>query len=119
MGTPGYMAPEQWADAGKADGRAEITRTAARIKHGLDKKLYLGNLDSLRDWGFARDYVEAMWLMLQQDAPDDYVIATGESHTVQRVPVGRSGRRARRHGSNLGVRGKGGAARGASPRAAA
>jgi GDPmannose 4,6-dehydratase len=63
----------------------KITRTAARIKHGLDKKLYLGNLDSLRDWGFARDYVEAMWLMLQQDAPDDYVIATGESHTVREV----------------------------------
>jgi GDPmannose 4,6-dehydratase len=63
----------------------KITRTAARIKHGLDKKLYLGNLDSLRDWGYARDYVEAMWLMLQQDAPDDYVIATGESHTVREV----------------------------------
>ena len=63
----------------------KITRTAARIKHGLDKKLYLGNIDARRDWGFARDYVEAMWLMLQQDAPDDYVIATGESHTVRDV----------------------------------
>jgi GDPmannose 4,6-dehydratase len=63
----------------------KITRTAARIKHGLDKKLYLGNLDARRDWGFARDYVEAMWRMLQQDAPDDYVIATGESHTVREV----------------------------------
>ncbi|TMQ13632.1 MAG: GDP-mannose 4,6-dehydratase [Deltaproteobacteria bacterium] len=63
----------------------KITRAAARIKHGLERKLYMGNLDARRDWGFARDYVEAMWLMLQQDAPDDYVIATGESHTVREV----------------------------------
>jgi GDPmannose 4,6-dehydratase len=63
----------------------KITRAAARIKHGLDKKLFLGNLDSRRDWGFAGDYVEAMWLMLQQDKPDDYVIATGESHTIREV----------------------------------
>jgi GDPmannose 4,6-dehydratase len=63
----------------------KITRAAARIKHRLDRKLYLGNLDARRDWGFARDYVEAMWLMLQQDTPDDYVIATGESHTVREV----------------------------------
>ena len=61
----------------------KITRAAARIKHGLDKKLFLGNLDAKRDWGFAGDYVEAMWLMLQQDTPDDYVIATGESHSVR------------------------------------
>ncbi len=61
----------------------KITRAAARIKHGLDKKLYMGNLDAKRDWGFAGDYVEAMWLMLQQEKPDDYVIATGESHTVR------------------------------------
>jgi len=61
----------------------KITRAAARIKHGLDKKLFLGNLDARRDWGFAGDYVEAMWMMLQQDAPDDYVIATGESHSVR------------------------------------
>ena len=61
----------------------KITRTAARIKHGLEKKLYLGNLDAYRDWGFAGDYVEAMWLMLQQDKGDDYVVATGESHTVR------------------------------------
>jgi GDPmannose 4,6-dehydratase len=63
----------------------KITRAAARIKHGLDKKLFLGNLDARRDWGFARDYVEAMWLMLQQDRPDDYVIATGESHSVREL----------------------------------
>jgi GDPmannose 4,6-dehydratase len=61
----------------------KITRAAARIKHGLDKKLFMGNLDAKRDWGFAGDYVEAMWLMLQQDKPDDYVIATGESYSVR------------------------------------
>jgi len=63
----------------------KITRAAARIRHGLDDKLYLGNLDARRDWGFAGDYVEAMWLMLQQDRPGDFVIATGESHTVREV----------------------------------
>jgi GDPmannose 4,6-dehydratase len=63
----------------------KITRAAARIKHGLDNKLFLGNLDAKRDWGFAGDYVEAMWMMLQQDTPDDYVIATGESHSVRDV----------------------------------
>jgi GDPmannose 4,6-dehydratase len=61
----------------------KITRAAARIKHGLDKKLFLGNLDARRDWGFAGDYVEAMWLMLQQAKPDDFVIATGESYSVR------------------------------------
>jgi GDPmannose 4,6-dehydratase len=61
----------------------KITRSAARIKHGLDNKLFLGNLDARRDWGYAGDYVEAMWLMLQQDTPDDYVIATGESYSVR------------------------------------
>jgi GDPmannose 4,6-dehydratase len=61
----------------------KITRTATRIKLGLQDKLYLGNLDARRDWGFAGDYVEAMWLMLQQDEPDDFVIATGETHSVR------------------------------------
>ena len=61
----------------------KITRAAARIKHGLDKKLYLGNLEAKRDWGFAGDFVEAMWMMLQQDKPDDFVIATGETHSVR------------------------------------
>ena len=61
----------------------KITMAAARIKFGLQKKLYLGNLDAKRDWGFAGDYVKAMWGMLQQDRPDDYVIATGETHTVR------------------------------------
>jgi GDPmannose 4,6-dehydratase len=63
----------------------KITRTAARIKHGLEQKLFLGNLDAKRDWGFAGDYVEAMWMMLQQDKPDDFVIATGESHSVREL----------------------------------
>lgn len=61
----------------------KISRAAARIKLGLQDKLYLGNLDAKRDWGFAKDYVEAMWLMLQQEHPDDYVIATGETHSVR------------------------------------
>jgi GDPmannose 4,6-dehydratase len=61
----------------------KITRAAGRIKLGLQSKLYLGNLDARRDWGFAGDYVEAMWLMLQQDEPDDFVVATGEAHTVR------------------------------------
>jgi GDPmannose 4,6-dehydratase len=61
----------------------KITLAAAKIKLGLQDKLFLGNLDAKRDWGFAGDYVEAMWLMLQQDNPDDYVIATGETHTVK------------------------------------
>jgi GDPmannose 4,6-dehydratase len=60
----------------------KITRAIAYIKAGLQKKLYLGNLDAKRDWGYAKEYVEAMWLMLQQDKPDDYVIATGETHSV-------------------------------------
>lgn len=61
----------------------KITKAAARIKLGLQQALFLGNLDAKRDWGYAGDYVEAMWLMLQQDNPDDYVVATGETHTVR------------------------------------
>ncbi len=60
----------------------KITRAAAQIKAGLQDKIFLGNLEAKRDWGYAKEYVEAMWLMLQQDTPDDYVIATGETHTV-------------------------------------
>jgi GDPmannose 4,6-dehydratase len=63
----------------------KVTRAAARIKEGLQEKLYLGNLDAKRDWGFAGDYVEAMWLMLQQSQPDDYVVATGETHSVREL----------------------------------
>lgn len=61
----------------------KITRSLARIIYGLEKKLYLGNLESKRDWGYAPDYIEAMWLMLQQPDPEDYVIATGEAHSVR------------------------------------
>jgi GDPmannose 4,6-dehydratase len=61
----------------------KITRGLTRIKLGLQEKLFLGNLDARRDWGYAADYVEAMWLMLQQDTPDDYVVATGETHSVR------------------------------------
>ncbi len=60
----------------------KISLAAARIAHGLQERLYLGNLDSLRDWGYAKDYVECMWLMLQHDVPEDFVIATGEQHTA-------------------------------------
>lgn len=61
----------------------KITRALAKIKLGIDEALYLGNLDSKRDWGYAKDYVEAMWLMMQQPEPDDYVVATNETHTVR------------------------------------
>lgn len=61
----------------------KITLAAARIAKGYQKKLYLGNLEALRDWGYAKDYVECMWLIMQQDKPDDYVIATGEQHSVK------------------------------------
>lgn len=61
----------------------KITLAVARIAHGIQEKLYLGNLNSLRDWGYAKDYVECMWLMLQQETPEDYVIATGEQHSVR------------------------------------
>ncbi len=63
----------------------KVTRAVGRIKEGLQEKLFLGNLDSKRDWGFAGDYVEAMWAMLQQDQPDDYVIATGKSYSVREM----------------------------------
>jgi len=61
----------------------KITKAVARIYHGRQQKLFLGNLDAQRDWGYAGDYVEAMWLMMQQDTPEDYVIATGETHSVR------------------------------------
>jgi GDPmannose 4,6-dehydratase len=61
----------------------KISRAVGRIREGIQTKLYVGNLDSRRDWGYAGDYVHAMWAMLQQDTPDDYVIATGESHSVR------------------------------------
>ncbi len=65
----------------------KITRAATRIKLGLQEKLYLGNLDAQRDWGYAKEYVEMMWLMLQQEKPDDYVIATNETHSVKEFVI--------------------------------
>lgn len=81
----------------------KITRAVARIRHGLQDRLYLGNLDSRRDWGYAKDYVEAMWLMLQQSEPDDYVIATGKTHSVHEFCE----RAFRRAGFDLEWRGSG------------
>jgi len=72
---------------GKTFVTRKITTTVARIQSGLTKCLYLGNIDAQRDWGHARDYVEGMWRMLQQDTPDDYVLATGETHTVRKFVV--------------------------------
>ena len=63
----------------------KVSRAVARIQAGLDDKLYLGNLEAKRDWGYAKEYVEAIWLILQQDQPDDYVIATGEAHSVREL----------------------------------
>ncbi|MGR1182765.1 GDP-mannose 4,6-dehydratase [Aeromonas veronii] len=81
----------------------KITRGLSRIKVGLDERLYLGNLDSLRDWGHAKDYVEMQWLMLQQDNPEDYVIATGQQHSVREFVV----RCAKKLGMNIEWRGQG------------
>lgn len=81
----------------------KITRAVGRIVHGLQTRLYLGNLDAKRDWGYAKDYVEAMWLMLQQEQPEDYVIATGETHTVREF----CDRAFRRAGVQLEWHGKG------------
>ena len=78
----------------------KITRAVARIQSGLQDLLHLGNLDARRDWGYAAEYVEAMWLMLQQDRPDDYVVATGDSHTVREfchAAFGRAGLDWERH----------------------
>lgn len=81
----------------------KITRGLSRIKVGLDERLYLGNLDSLRDWGHAKDYVEMQWLMLQQGNPEDYVIATGQQHSVREFVV----RCAKKLGMNIEWRGQG------------
>jgi GDPmannose 4,6-dehydratase len=86
----------------------KITRAVAAIERGLQDKLYLGNLDAKRDWGHARDFVEGMWLMLQQDAPDDYVLATGETHSVREFvekAFAHVGRRIEWHGSGRDEKG--------------
>jgi len=79
----GILFNHESARRGETFVTRKITRAATRIKEGLQDKLYLGNLDAKRDWGFAGDYVDAMWRMLQQPAPDDYVVATGETHSVR------------------------------------
>ena len=86
----------------------KITRAVSRIKYGLQERLFLGNLDAKRDWGYARDYVEAMWLMLQQDEPEDYVIATGQTNTVRRfcdLAFARAGLTLRWEGEGIEERG--------------
>lgn len=70
---------------GETFATRKVTRAAARIKVGLQEELYMGNLDAQRDWGYAKEYVEMMWLMMQQDKPDDYVVATGETHSVREL----------------------------------
>ena len=79
----GILFNHEYPRRGETFVTRKVTRAATRIKLGLQDKLYLGNLDAKRDWGFAGDYVEAMWLMLQQEKPDDLVIATGETHSVK------------------------------------
>ena len=84
----------RFARRGETFVTRKITRAVAHIKLGLQEKLFMGNLDSRRDWGYAKEYVEAMWLMLQQPEPDDYVIATNETHTIREcleVAFGRVG----------------------------
>ncbi|MFV0298161.1 MAG: GDP-mannose 4,6-dehydratase [Hyphomicrobiaceae bacterium] len=86
----------------------KITRAVARITAGLEACLYLGNLDAQRDWGHARDYVEGMWMILQQDKPDDYVLATGETHTVRKfveLAFGHTGRKISWEGEGVAERG--------------
>ena len=82
-GSSGILFNHESPRRGETFVTRKITRAAARIKLGLEDTLYLGNLDAKRDWGYAGDYVEAMWLMLQQEKPDDFVVATGETHTVR------------------------------------
>lgn len=83
--TNGILFNHESPRRGETFASRKVTRAATRIKEGLQEKLYLGNLDAKRDWGFAGDFVEAMWLILQQDKPDDFVIATGETHSVREL----------------------------------
>jgi GDPmannose 4,6-dehydratase len=81
--TNGILFNHESPRRGEAFVTRKITLALAKIKAGLQDKLYLGNLNAKRDWGYAKDYVEAMWLMLQQETPDDFVIATGETHSIK------------------------------------
>jgi GDPmannose 4,6-dehydratase len=82
-GSSGILFNHESPRRGETFVTRKITRGVAHIKHGLQSKLYIGNLDARRDWGYAPDFVRAMWLMLQQETPDDYVVGTGESHSVR------------------------------------
>lgn len=86
-GSSGILFNHESPRRGETFVTRKITRAVGRIKHGLQKQLVLGNLDSKRDWGFAKEYVEMMWLMLQQETPDDYVVATGETHSVKEFVI--------------------------------
>ena len=89
-----FRYPNAIGEAGETFVTRKITRALAHIKLGLQEKLFMRNLDSRRDWGYAKEYVEAIWLMLQQPEPDDYVIATNETHTIREcleVAFGRVG----------------------------
>ena len=89
----------------------KVTNAAARIKLGLQNEIVMGNLDSKRDWGYAGDYVKAMWMMLQQDEPDDYVIATGKTHSIEDLVGWRSPRSASRTGAPTSARTRSSSAR--------
>ena len=82
-GSSGILFNHESPRRGETFVTRKITRAVGRIKHGLQKQLVLGNLEAKRDWGYAKEYVEMMWLMLQQDQPDDYVVATNETHSVR------------------------------------
>jgi GDPmannose 4,6-dehydratase len=90
----GILFNHESARRGETFVTRKVTRAVGRIKHGLQQKLYLGNLDAVRDWGFAGDFVEAMWLMLQQEEPGDYVVATDEPHSVRELLEAAFGRAA-------------------------
>jgi GDPmannose 4,6-dehydratase len=94
LASNGILFNHEWPRRGETFVTRKITRAVAHIKLGLQEKLFMGNLESRRDWGYAKEYVEAMWLMLQQPEPDDYVIATNETHTIREcleVAFGRVG----------------------------
>ena len=86
-GSSGILFNHESPRRGETFVTRKITRAVGRIKHGLQKQLVLGNLEAKRDWGYAKEYVEMMWLMLQQETPDDYVVATGETHSVKEFVI--------------------------------
>lgn len=85
FGSNGILFNHESPRRGETFVTRKVTRSLSRIKLGIEKKLYLGNLESMRDWGYAKDYVYGMWLMLQQEKPDDFVLATGENHSIKEL----------------------------------